>query len=182
MSADNEAPDRVTLTPFADGFICDAPSPSVASCKEAGIPIVYARVDPPTGKVPCKALGYSYDNPPPRDKQWCVTHGQSMGSCAAMTKVAERDAATAKQIVKRYLDDYINDYQLESQFATALATVRQATWQAAIGWAKKVQTVKLDAARDASTNDEYAAVRLSHEADGAKRVVETLESAAKQER
>ena len=36
----------------------------------------------------------------------------------------DKDKATAKQIVKKYLDDYINDHQLEQQFAAALSATR----------------------------------------------------------
>jgi hypothetical protein len=40
-AGEGEAPERVVLTPFADGFLCDAPEPSLASCAEAGTPIEY---------------------------------------------------------------------------------------------------------------------------------------------
>lgn len=55
---------------------------------------------------------------------------------------------------------------------------RAAAFREAIGWANKIQAVKLNAARDASSHDEHATMRLSYEADGAQRVAETLEAAA----
>lgn len=44
------APERVTLTPFADGFICDAPHPSVAASAATGTPIIYVRQRVPDEK------------------------------------------------------------------------------------------------------------------------------------
>lgn len=46
------------------------------------------------------------------------------------------DKATAKRIVKKYLDNDINDYQLEGQFADALTTVRQEERQRAADMAR----------------------------------------------
>lgn len=61
--------------------------------------------------------------------------------------------------------------------ADLLATARREVFKEAIQWARKVQAVKLNAARDAASSDEFAAMRLLNEAAGAERVVESLEAA-----
>lgn len=71
--------------------------------------------------------------------------------------------------------------ELEHALSCVHKESRATVFKEAIKWAKKVETVKRNAARDASTDDEFAAMRLAHEADGALRVVETLEAAASDE-
>lgn len=61
--------------------------------------------------------------------------------------------------------------------ADLVATKVKEAFKECIRWAKKVQSVKLNAAHDARADDEFAAMRLSHEADGALRVVDTLKAA-----
>lgn len=43
----------------------------------------------------------------------------------------DKDKATAKRVIKRYLDNDTNDFQLENEFIAALTTVREEAREAA---------------------------------------------------
>lgn len=96
-----------------------------------------------------------------------------------MSKAKDRQAID--ELFKEF--HYVDDLGLiKSKLTKLCATIRQeerrAAFTDAITWAKKVHAVKVDAARDAASSDEFAAMRLGHEADGVQRVIETLEATA----
>lgn len=50
----------------------------------------------------------------------------------------DKDKATAKRVIKRYLDNDTNDHQLENEFIAALTTVRREARAAALDQACRV--------------------------------------------
>ena len=113
------------------------------------------------------------DKATPPDKVYLQYYGDGDPEIEEPADIDDNDATWCRDKIFTHDVPYVRQSTADERVREA----RREVWDAAIRLGFKVHAVKLAAARDAVIDNEYASIRLGHEADGALRIVECLEAA-----